>query len=415
MKKLGFETRAVHSGREDLAGLGVHAPPIDLSTTYPVGSMGGIGECFDALAQGGPLRDNPIYARLHNPTVVRFEKALAALEGAEEAVAFGSGMAALTAVLLAARQGGKHVVACRPVYGGTDHLLDSGLLGVEVTWTHPHHVSKALRPDTALVVVETPANPTLALIDVARVVAQAGEVPVLVDSTFATPVLQNPLALGASLVLHSATKFLGGHGDVMGGVVATNAVWAARLRQVRIATGGVLHPEAGYMLHRGLATLPVRVRESQRGAMFLAQRLASHPAVLRTWYPGLAGCDPEGLIGRQMRGPGCLLSFEVVGGAKAAAQVMERVELLTPAVSLGSVDSLIQHPASLTHRVVDEKHREASGICAGMLRVSVGLESPEDLWADLQRALEGVQVLGPEVGEGSEKNRRPSGDAVWVG
>ena len=393
MRQLGFETRAVHSGREDLANLGVHVPPIDLSTTYPVGSMGGIGECFDALAQGGPLRDNPIYARLHNPTVVRFEKALAALEGAEEAVAFGSGMAALTAVLLAARQGGTHVVACRPVYGGTDHLLASGLLGMDVTWTHPHQVGKALRPDTALVIIETPANPTLALIDIARVVAQAGKVPVLVDSTFATPVLQNPLVHGASLVLHSATKFLGGHGDVMGGVVATSAAWAARLRQVRIATGGVLHPEAGYMLHRGLATLPIRVREAQRGATFLAERLASHPSVSRTWYPGLPGGDAEGLLGRQMKGPGCLLAFEVKGGGEAATRVMERVRLLTPAVSLGSVDTLIQHPASLTHRVVDAKDREASGVSEGLLRVSVGLESPEDLWADLQRALEASRSL----------------------
>ncbi|MBZ4420650.1 PLP-dependent aspartate aminotransferase family protein [Myxococcus sp. RHSTA-1-4] len=393
MKQLGFETRAVHSGREDLTQLGVHVPPIDLSTTYPVGSIGSIGECFDALAHGGPLRDNPIYARLHNPTVVRFEKALAALEGAEESVAFGSGMAALTAVLLAARQGGTHVVACRPVYGGTDHLLASGLLGMEVTWTHPHHVAKAIRPDTVLVIIETPANPTLALIDIARVAAQAGGVPVLVDSTFATPVLLQPLVHGAALVLHSATKFLGGHGDVMGGVVATNAAWAARLRQVRIATGGVLHPEAGYMLHRGLATLPIRVREAQRGAAFLAERLASHPAVSRVWYPGLAGGDPEGLIGRQMKGPGSLLSFELAGGARAAGRVMERLELLTPAVSLGSVDTLIQHPASLTHRVVDAKDREAGGISEGMLRVSVGLENPEDLWADLQRALDGLVSL----------------------
>jgi methionine-gamma-lyase len=299
-------------------------------------------------------------------------------------------MAALTAVLLAARQGGTHVVACRPVYGGTDHLLASGLLGMNVTWAHPHQVSKALRPDTALIVIETPANPTLALIDIARVVAQAGDVPVLVDSTFATPVLQNPLANGATLVLHSATKFLGGHGDVMGGVVATSSAWAARLRQVRIATGGVLHPEAGYMLHRGLATLPVRVREAQRGATFLAERLAAHPTVCRTWYPGFPGGDPEGLIGRQMKGPGCLISFELAGGGRAAARVLERLELLTPAVSLGSVDTLIQHPASLTHRVVDAKEREASGISEGMLRVSVGLENPEDLWADLQQALDAL-------------------------
>ncbi|HEX6864114.1 MAG TPA: PLP-dependent transferase, partial [Thermoanaerobaculia bacterium] len=189
-----FETLAVHAGRGGLAGLGVHAPPLDLSSTYPLGALDEATASLEALAAGGSTAANPVYARLHNPTTARFEQALAELEGTAEAVSFGSGMAALTACLLAARarRGGSHVVAVRPLYGCSDHLLTSGLLGMTVTWTSAAGVASAIRPDTVLVVLETPGNPTLRLIDVRDVVRQAGEVPVLVDSTFATPVLQTP-------------------------------------------------------------------------------------------------------------------------------------------------------------------------------------------------------------------------------
>src|SRR5664279_2751608 len=218
-----LQTRAVHAGRQDLAGRGVHVSSIDLSTTNPLADVESGGDAYEALATGGrPLPGaSHVYGRLWNPTVARFEDALAELEGSQESVAFASGMAALTACLLAMSASGKrHVVAVRPVYGGTDHLLDSGLLGVEVTWAGAKEIGNALRPDTGLVIVETPANPTLALLDLADVCAQAGDVPVLVDNTFATPVLQQPMRHGAALVLHSATKFIGGHGDVLGGVVA---------------------------------------------------------------------------------------------------------------------------------------------------------------------------------------------------
>ena len=382
---------AVHAGREDFAQLGVHAPPIDLSTTYPLTGLEQAADSFDHLAAGGQPGDGQaVYSRLYNPTVGRFEKALARLEGAGESVAFASGMAALTAVLLAARRDGKdHVVAVRPLYGGSDHLLSSGLLGLRTTWAQAHDVAKAIEPGTALVVVETPANPTLALVDIAAVVEQAGGVPVLVDSTFATPVLQRPLEQGATLVLHSATKFLGGHGDVLAGVVATSCdSWAAALRQVRIVTGAVLHPLGAYLLHRGLATLPVRVDVAQQGAQRLADCLAQHPSVASVYYPGLSECDPSGLVGRQMSGPGTLISFEVAPAT--AARVIDCLELITVAVSLGSVDTLIQHPAAMTHRVVSNEARRAGGITPGLLRLSVGLEDPDDLWSDLQRALEGA-------------------------
>ena len=391
----GTESSSVHAGREDLRKLGVHAPPIDLSTTYPIDDLTEASAALDALAGGEAAATNPIYARLTNPTVRRFEEALAVLEGAEDAVAFGSGMAAITACLLAARQDGGHVVAVRPLYGGSDHLLSSSLLPVEVTFTTAHEVAASVRPDTSLVLVETPANPTLSLVDIEEVVRQAGHVPVLVDSTFATPILQQPLKHGAAFALHSATKFLGGHGDVLGGVVATTKEWAARLRQVRILTGAVLHPLAGYLLHRGLQTLPLRVEQAQKTARLLADHLAGHDAVERVFFPGLPGSDPLGLLGRQMRGPGCLIAFEVRGGYPAAAEMCRAVQLITPAVSLGSVDSLIQHPAGLTHRLVDPEVRERCEIGEGLLRLSVGLESPDDLWADLTAALGQARSASP--------------------
>ena len=319
--------------------------------------------------------------------MARCEEALAALEAAEQAVAFGSGMAAITAVLLAASTHGRHVIAVRPLYGGTDHLLASGLLGLEVSFVQSHEVAAALRPDTALVLIETPGNPTLSLVDIEHIVRQAGTVPVAVDSTFATPVLQRPLAHGATYSIHSATKFLSGHGDVIAGVVACGATAAAGLRQLRILTGALLHPWAAYLLHRSLPTLPLRVRRAQASAGLVATQLAAHPGVRRVLYPGLPGGDPLGLVGRQMSGPGAMLAFEVAGGAAAARRVMQNLRLATPAVSLGSTDTLIEHPAGLTHRLVDPAALAAEGITPGLLRLSVGIEDPADIWRDLETAL----------------------------
>ena len=385
--KTWSHTDAAHAGRDRFRQLGVHAPPVDLSTTYPLDSLVSGTASLDALVAGQAAADNPVYARLFNPTVARWEQAIAQAETAEAAVGFASGMAALTACLLAVRDSGSHVVAVRPLYGTSDHLLTSGLLGVRTSFVRAGEVARALKPDTALVIVETPANPTLELIDIEAVVAQAGSVPVLVDSTFATPILQRPLVHGASLVMHSATKFLSGHGDVMAGVVACSESWAEKLRQVRVATGAVLHPWAGFLLHRSLPTLKLRVERAQQVAGALAERLAADSRVREVHYPGLQGKDPLRLLGRQMCGPGSVLSFSVTGGMKVAASVVDGVGLITPAVSLGSTDTLIQHPAALTHRVMSEADRAACGIDPGLLRLSVGLEEPEDLWADLDRAL----------------------------
>ncbi|MFE0106137.1 trans-sulfuration enzyme family protein [Streptomyces sp. NPDC059009] len=381
-------TEAVHAGRDDLAALGLHAPPIDLSTTYPSYDTRGEAARIDAFAADGTLDGGPpVYGRLGNPTVARFETALARLEGTGSAVAFASGMAALTAVLLVrAAAGLRHVVAVRPLYGCSDHLLTAGLLGSEVTWTDPAGIADAVRADTGLVLVESPANPTLAELDLRAVAQACGTVPLLADNTFATPVLQRPAAAGARLVLHSATKYLGGHGDVLGGVVACDEEFARSLRQVRFATGGVLHPLAGYLLLRGLATLPVRVRAASATAAELARRLAADPRVERVRYPRIGGA---------------MVAFEVYGDPH---EVTAGVRLVTPAVSLGSVDTLIQHPASISHRVVDAGDRRAAGVGERLLRLSVGLEDVEDLWSDLDRA------LGPRTGPGAGTSTSPGAD-----
>jgi methionine-gamma-lyase len=386
------DSLAVHAGREDLAELGVHAPPIDLSSTNPLPDIESGGLSYESMARGGhPLADGGfVYQRLWNPTVARYESALAQLEHTEEAVAFSSGMASITATVLAATQRGKgrHIVAVRPLYGGTDHLLGSGLLDVETTFCHPDEIADSMRGDTCLVILETPGNPTLDLVDIKAAVLAAAGVPVAVDNTFATPVLQNPADLGAELVIHSATKYLGGHGDVIGGVVAANSSWAEEIRRVRAVTGGLMHPLAAYLLHRGLPTLPVRVRAQQTHAEKLAGWLTGHPAVDRVFYPGLGECDPLHLVGSQMRGPGAMIAIELAGGFEAAVRMTGQVELFTHAVSLGGVDSLIQHPAALTHRPVPAEARPGAGI----VRLSIGLEDPDDLQADLERGLSGRAV-----------------------
>jgi cystathionine beta-lyase/cystathionine gamma-synthase len=405
------DTLATHAGREDFTALGVHAPPVDLSSTYPFADLDLAIESYDALAAGATSAPMPMYARLHNPTVARFERALADLEGAEESVAFASGMAATTAVLLDAVSRGRHVVAVRPLYGGTDHLLTSGLLGIETTFVAEHEVRAAIRPDTSLVFIETPGNPTLALVDIESVVRQANEIPVAVDSTFATPVLQRPLDFGAAYAVHSATKFLSGHGDVIAGVVACSEERAAALRRIRILTGALLHPWAAFLLHRSLPTLPLRVRRAQESAAKLASRLAVHPGVTRVFYPAAYGCDPRELVGRQMAGPGCVLSFEIAGGAKAACHLMRSLRLITPALSLGTTDSLIEHPAGLTHRLVDPAVLAELGVTPGLLRLSVGLEDPHDLWRDLAAALASA-VWQPETVFAPEEIGREAAIAV---
>jgi len=384
------DTVAVHAGRADFGALGVHAAPIDLSSINPLPDILHGGDSYESMATGGhPLPDGGnVYARLWNPTVARFEEALSELEHAEASVAFGSGMAAMTAAILAhtTAVGKRHVIAVRPLYGGTDHLLDSGLLGVEVTFCHEREVAGSIRPDTGMIVLETPANPTLDLVDIAAVVAQSDGIAVLVDNTFATPLLQNPLDLGAAMSLHSATKYIGGHGDVIAGVISCSEQTAEALRRVRAITGALLHPLGAYLLHRGLATLPMRIRAQQTSARTLAHALQQNPAVTEVLYPEFG--DDRGLIGRQMRGGGAMIAIRLAGGYSAAEALTGAVRLFTHAVSLGGVDSLIQHPAALTHRPVAPEARPGADI----VRLSVGLENVDDLLADLEQALVDVPV-----------------------
>lgn len=380
------DTLAVHAGRADLEELGVHALPIDLSTTNPLTDIDSGGESYERLAGGGSLAEaaSPVYQRLWNPTTARYEEALATLEGADAAVAFSSGMAAITAVIMAAAQEGKrHVVALRPIYGGTDYILAKQLLGTTTTYvTSVDEISAAITDETGIVIAETPANPTLELTSLDELVAAAGSVPLAIDNTFATPVLQQPLSHGAAFSIHSATKYIGGHGDVLGGIVATDDAWATRIRGIRALTGALSHPLASYLSHRGLSTLPLRVRQQQANAQALADALVAMPGVEKVMYPGLAECDPKGLVGTQMSGPGSMMAIDV-GSFERAAHVAQSTKLFTHAVSLGGVDSLVQHPASLTHRPVAAEAKPN----AGVLRLSIGLENADDLIADLRQAL----------------------------
>lgn len=391
---LSLSSLAVHAGRDDLRDLGVHAVPIDLSTTAPLPDVSDARDVLDLLIEGKPLPEgaSPIYRRAWNPTIARFEAAVAALEAhvpggdpiPAEAVAFASGMAATHAVILSRVAAGfPHVIAVRPLYGGTDAIVESGLLGTSVTFVEPHEIAAHVTDQTGLVILETPSNPTLELRDIADVVRQAGDVPVMIDNTFASPVLQQPLRHGAAFSVHSATKYIGGHGDAMGGVVVASPELAASLRPLRTITGGVMDPFTAYLMLRGLGTLPIRMRAAQDSAGVIARWLVEQPGISRVFYPGLPGADPTGLIGTQMSGPGAMLAFEMAEGFDAAERLCSALTLITHAVSLGGIDTLIEHPASLTHRVVTQTAQPHEAV----LRISVGLEDPADLIADLERAL----------------------------
>lgn len=426
----GTDTIAVHAAREDLTALGVHVPPIDLSTTYPLPDIDAGGESYENLATGGTLGEghSAVYQRLWNPTVARLERAVAALEGADEAVAFGSGMAALSASLLACVAAGTpHVVAIRPLYGGTDHVLATGLLGTRVTWAEADRVAEAIQPDTGLVVLETPANPTLDLVDIAAVVEQAGTVPVLVDNTFATPVLQRPLDHGATLVLHSATKFLGGHGTTIAGIVVDAGTfdfgahgdrfpgfvepdpsyhglkywealgpgaYAAKLRvQLLRDTGAAISPFNSFLILQGIETLSLRMERHVANAQALAEWLESRDEVAKVYYPGLPSSPYYEAAKKYLpKGAGAIVSFELHGGIEAGRAFVDGTELFSQLVNIGDVRSLIVHPASTTHSQLTPEEQLASGVTPGLVRLSVGLEHVDDLRADLEAGLRAAKA-----------------------
>ncbi|MBU2502603.1 aminotransferase class I/II-fold pyridoxal phosphate-dependent enzyme [bacterium] len=336
-----------------------------------------------------------VYTRLGNPTQAALETEMAYLEKGEAALALASGMAAATTAVLTCCRSGDHIVAGDTLYGGTHQLFTQTLprLGIEVTEVpaqDPRNFERAITKKTRLVYLETPANPTLVLTDIAAVaeIARRKGMPVLVDNTFCTPYLQNPLELGADIVLHSATKYIGGHGDTVAGILVGKADWMMQARmEILRDVGGCISPFNAWLLLRGLKTLPVRMDRHMENAMEIAHFLGYHPKVTEVIYPGLKTHPQHALARRQQRGFGGMISFMVAGGREAGKVVMDNVQLCTLAVSLGDVDTLIEHPASMTHSTYSEQDLVKVGIDPGMVRLSVGLENVEDIIADLRQAL----------------------------
>lgn len=385
-----FDTLAVHAGEEPDPTSGALEPPVVLSSAFA------FADAADAAGRFEGTREGPIYTRWRNPTVDALERKVAALEGAEDAVALASGMAAVHAALSAFVSAGDHVIAPRGIYAETARFLRTHLarFGVETTFVDAadvRNVEAAMTPRTRVVYVETPANPTLAITDLAASaqLAHAGAARLIVDSTFASPFHQRPLEHGADLVLHSATKSLSGHGDVVGGVVAGRAADVAKVREVGVRTcGGALSPMSAMLIARGMRTLALRMERASASALELARRLEGDRRVARVSYPGLASHPGHALAARQMRrGFGALVAFEVAGGLAAGQRAYDALEVIARAVSLGDVRSLLTHPASTTHASLTAAQRAEAGIGEGLMRLSVGIEDVEDLYADLDRAL----------------------------
>ncbi len=376
-----LRTRAIHVGNERDPQTGAVVPPIHLASTFVQPGAGRWGE-FD-------------YSRSGNPTRKALQTTLASLESGCGALAFATGMAATHCVTMLLEHG-DHVVAGTDIYGGTYRLLHKivNRAGIEVTLapsTDPGAVAAAVRPRTRLVWIESPGNPLMSITDIAACAELAHRRGALlaVDNTLATPVLTRPLELGADIVMHSATKYLGGHSDLLGGaLVVRDPELLKRLYFVQNATGGVMGPLEAFLCSRGIKTLELRVREQSRTAARLARFLAADRRVARVLYPGLDGHPGHEIARRQMDGAfGAMLSFEAAGGAEAARRLVESTRLFQLAVSLGAVESLIEQPAAMSHASYDPADRLAHGITDGLVRLSIGLEAPEDLEEDLDQAL----------------------------
>jgi methionine-gamma-lyase len=347
-------------------------------------------------------RPDLIYTRLGNPTVQALEECVAALENGCGAVATATGMGAVSTVLLALLRHGDHVVSSRPVYGATHRLIENRLsrLGVSSTFlsstANPSEWKRALRHETRLIFIETPANPTLDLVDIAEAsaIAHAAGIPLVVDNTFAGPHLQRPLELGADIVVHSMTKSLNGHSDVIAGIVVTRERPVLQaVRETAITFGMTIDPHQAWLVLRGIRTLGMRVERAQANAMALAEWLEQHRQVAWLRYPGLRSHPQYELARQQMSGPGSIIAFELRGGADAGRIMMNAMTVITLAVSLGGVESLIEHPASMTHNGLTESEQQADGVTPGLVRLSVGCEDLEDLRADLDQALQRCEVV----------------------
>jgi cystathionine gamma-lyase len=382
--KLRLETLAIHAGQRPDPTTGAIMTPVYLTSTY---------------VQDGPgVHKGYEYSRTQNPTRHALEGCLAALEGGKHGLAFASGLAATDAVLhlLSA---GDHVLASDDVYGGTFRIMDKvfrrhGIAFDAVDMTDPGNVARALRPATRLVWIESPTNPMLKLADLRAIadVARAHGARTVVDNTFATPCFQRPLASGVDVVLHSTTKYLNGHSDVVGGAVVTSDDdLHARLAFLQNAVGGVPSAMDAFLVLRGLKTLPIRMERHAANALAVARFLEGHPQVERVLYPGLPSHPQHELARRQMSGFGGMISFVIRGGLPAASAFLRAVRIFACAESLGGVESLIEHPAIMTHASVPEETRAALGIADGLIRASVGIESADDLLEDLARGFEAAR------------------------
>jgi methionine-gamma-lyase len=390
-KNLGFNTRMVHAGAtKDAYGSAV--VPIYQTSTFAFESAQNGADRFAGRADGY------IYTRIGNPTIRALERNVAELERGADGVATSSGMAAVNVLYMSLLRQGAHIVSTASVYGPSRGLIEKHFtrFGVESTYVDTsdiRNVRAAMRPNTQLVYLESPSNPAMLVTDIAAVCSLAHErgARVAVDNTFASPYLQRPLELGADVVFHSVTKFINGHADVVGGViVAADPALVKDLRAMMVILGCNMDPHQAFLVSRGVKTLSLRVERAQQSAMRIAVWLEAHPKVEWVRYVGLPSHPQHELVTRQMSGFGSMISFELKGGFEAGRRLMDRVRLATLAVSLGGVETLIEHPASMTHAGMSEADRLEGGITAGLVRYSVGIEDVEDLIADLGQALDSI-------------------------
>ena len=390
--KHGLGTLAIHAGQSPDPSTGAVMTPIYATSTY-VQSSPGVHQGFE-------------YSRSHNPTRFAYERCVAALEGGTRGFAFASGSAA-TATILDLLDSGSHVIAMDDVYGGTYRLFERvrrRSAGLDFSWvdlTNPKAFEAAIRPETKLVWIETPTNPLLKLVDIAQIAAIARKcgLIVVVDNTFSSPILQRPLEHGAHLVMHSATKYLNGHSDMVGGlvVVGDDTELAGQMEFLQNSTGAVQGPFDSFLALRGLKTLHLRMKAHCENAQALAEWLDTHPAIEKVIYPGLKSHPQHELAKRQMDGFGGMVSIYIKGGLEAATRFCERTKLFALAESLGGVESLVNHPAIMTHASVPAERRAALGIADNLVRLSVGVESLRDLQADLDEALTSLSGPPPQA------------------
>lgn len=388
-KKMRFETSVIHEGYDTKDMLGSLTPPLFQTSTYT----------FDTAEQGerrfAGEEEGYVYSRLKNPTVAVLEERMAALENGERGLAFGSGMAAISAVLIALTKANDHILCSVGLYGCTFGLLQ--MMEEKYNITHDlsaleseEVVRASIRPETSLIYIETPINPTMKLIDLEMVsrVAKEYDIPVVVDNTFLSPYLQRPLDLGCDVVVHSATKYIGGHGDVIAGlVVGTHAFLDDVAATTQKDIGGIMGPFDAWLLLRGLKTLPLRMDRHCDNAEKIFEKLRNHPKVKHIYFPKDEEHEGYAIYKKQMTRAGGMISFEIDGTKEDAQHVLNALEFIKIAVSLGDAETLIQHPATMTHAVVPKEDRLKMGISDELIRLSVGLEAWEDVWEDIEQAL----------------------------